>query len=43
MKKDMSEVIATSSDFCDRDQTILVLNDDKNIVINSRKRVRKNS
>ena len=40
MKKDSSEVVATSSDLCDVDQTILVLNDEKNIVINSKKRVR---
>jgi hypothetical protein len=40
MKKDSSEVVATSSDLCDVDQTVLVLNDEKNIVINSKKRVR---
>ena len=40
MKNDSSEVVATSSDLCDVDQTILVLNDEKNIVINSKKRVR---
>jgi len=39
MKKDSSEVVATSSDLCDVDQTILILNDEKNIVINSKKRV----
>ena len=40
MKNDCSKLIATSYDLCDENQKVLVLNDEKHIVINSKKRVR---
>ena len=40
MKNDCSKLIATSHDLCDENQRVLVLNDEKHIVINSKKRVR---
>ena len=40
MKEDCSKLIATSNDLCDENQKVLVLNDEKHIVINSKKRVR---
>ena len=39
MKKDKSEVIATSTDLSDLRQTILIVSDDKYLIINQNKRV----
>ena len=39
MKKDQSEVVATSTDFSDLSQTILIVSDDKYLIINQNKRV----
>ena len=41
MKNDQSEVVASSTDLSDVLQTILIVHDDKYIVINQNKRVRK--
>ena len=41
MKNDQSEVVASSTDLSDLLQTILIVHDDKYLVINSKKRVRK--
>ena len=40
MKNDQSEVVASSTDLSDLLQTILIVHDDKYLVINSNKRVR---
>ena len=39
MKNDESEVVATSTDLSDVKQTILIVSDDKYLVINQNKRV----
>ena len=39
MKLDQSEVIATSNDLCDAKQNLLIVNDDKYIVVNQNKKV----
>ena len=39
MKNDESEVVATSTDLSDVKQTILIVSDDKYLIINQNKRV----